>query len=210
MAVTNIEYVYNTPGIGVDHLTVHNDVNIFINVTYSGASAPDVINMKIYGKNSGGYYLDLLADTYPLVYDDVLNVRTFVLNGGEILKTFMDSFNDTLSPERVLDYLPNMTKEIKFVIESESISIDVYALLRNAVTQIHDEIIMTEDFDQQICFTSGDDEPVYLYFFNDNDANEIVIEDPDKPAIEDTVAFTHDDLIYWAHDGYYYRINVEK
>ena len=208
MAVTNITYIKVTENTSPDTITIHNPVNLFVDAYYDGVTPPDSMKLTVYGKNSIGSYLVKLIEIKCIIYQDFIDRRRFIVrNAQNILQPFMKDFTDTLSPEKVLDFLDNMSLDLRFVFESESIAQQEYVTLLHAATQIREKAKITSWYNKEITYTGAKDMPVYLYFYNDNSDNVIYINDSDADKIILDVCYDYDDAIFYEYNDFWFRSN---
>lgn len=210
MSAININYIYNEPGYAIDNISIHNPVNLLFEVDYDTIVPPTGITLTFYGENEIGTFSVKLVECNPLIYSTNTNTRTFILRDtNEILKPFMESYNDTLSVEKSINHLPNMTKLIKMNMVCDSITEIVYINLMHCSTQVHGELLTMETFSGEITYCGGEESVVYVYFYNNSNDNVITISGGGIIPVLEFVALDYDDAPFKDFDDYYFRIDIE-
>lgn len=211
MGITSVEARKTNPNNEI--VTVHNDVNFLVDVYYSGTEQR-ILTASISGdtqNNLGGdQYPIYLGKFYPTVYEKSFGKTTYIFNGGNILKSFLYDFSDTFSEEKVIEFLPNMSRNIVIDFSIGGKRDILYVTLLNASSQIgSDYLDLSKYFEQTVNYYGGEEMPVYIYFYNKDVNATISIEDPTLPSVIELYAFDYDDAVFMDYDDYYFTIEVE-
>lgn len=130
MNITDFKLYYKERGLKIDLSTtsyttfsVHNPNNLFVDLTIDSGTT-EICYLTFYtgeqgtlGEDPSSYELLTSFKLIPWEIND--NVVTFMLT-VDMLRPIMESFNDTLSPEKILVHLPNMTKNLYIKINSNN------------------------------------------------------------------------------------------
>lgn len=166
MAVQQIQI---TQGYDTQLVSAHNQLAIVCLVDYSGVAPEQCLaEIKKGGVNIG---------TFRLVpFQSELNQITYVLFCS-FLKGFMDSFDDIQSPEQVVHEQPHMSANFQIEITCEDKSIITNLQLAHATRQIGESEVLELDKESFYYYT-GENQPVYIYFYNDEEGADISINQP--------------------------------
>lgn len=172
MSVSAITISQDNKLTGCNLLAIHNPLVFLIDVTYSGETPQklycDVINSE-----------SVTLATYQCIpYQDISNYRQFAFVADQIIRGEMDDFKDYNSDERVLEFVPNITKQftLKFYID-ETLSAETDFTACHAARQYGDSPAMQSisQNTNENTYIAGEGRPVYIYFYNDDETNVITV-----------------------------------
>ena len=200
MAITNIEIVQDNLSGNVNLLAIHNPLCFIANVSYTH-EAPEEVDVEIHDDTE-------LLDTFKAIpYADLTSSqRQFLFFSDDFLRGFADSFDDYFTTEKTIEPVPNITKyfKIKFTDGAASDECEFYALHgarqfseTPAVSEVYTNVYET--------YFSGENMPVYIYFYNSSEENEIsaII---DGGTLDNDYALDYDETPFADFDGFLFRI----
>lgn len=200
MAVTSITIIQDNKNGGVDLLSVHNPLVFLVDVAYS-SEIPETLYVEL--QNGDGEVLDTFA-AIPYRDSDSGSIRTFAFLASVILKAYMDSFEDFESSENTLEYVDGITKQftLRFYVGTVEASVSFTAI--HAARQFGDTPYLGSIFNNEAeTYYTGAGMPVYIYFYNADENNNITI---DTPTSDELAALDYDDTVFIDHDYSYFKI----
>ena len=203
MAITNITISQNNKVGDSNLVPIHSPVIFIADVTYTGI-VPDVLNVEI--SDSTG-----LLDTYRAIpYSDPSTTeRQFVFISNTAIKGLMESFDDFQQLNETFLPVPDITKEftIKFVDPDNAATFDeVLINFLHGFSQFGESPNKVDQFNNESdVYFAGLGKFVYVYFYNDDAANEIAI---DGSVLTEVVAQDDDGTEFQDNDGQVFTIDV--
>lgn len=173
MAITSVTISQSNITDSINLLSVHNPLVFLIDVAYNTA-APELINVGIYDKD------DVLLDTYVCIpYLDSTGVRQFAFIADDILRGYMGSIDDFRSNEKVLEYCDGITKEFTLNFydpDTPATNDEVSFVAMHAAGQYSETPYLESiQINQDDTYYAAVGKPVYVYIYNDNEANIISV-----------------------------------
>lgn len=203
MAITGISISQDNKVIDSNLVPIHSPVIFIADVTYTGL-VPEVLNVEI--SDSTG-----LLDTYRAIpyADPLATVRQFAFIANTAIKGLMDSFEDFHQLNETFLPVPDVTKEftLKFVDPDNALIFDeVLINFLHGFNQFGDNPNKDAQYnnDEDIYF-AGQDRFVYVYFYNDNASNNVVI---DGPILVEGNALDFDDADFTDFDDSIFTIET--
>lgn len=175
MPFTGINIAQNNITGDSNLMAVHSPLVFLVNIEFSG-TAPEHLYVKIYDSD------DTLLGTFKGVpYRDLLaTIRQFYFKADSILRGLMESFSDEVQSANSLENIENATKFFKLVfstyetVQTYYFSDEVEIIALHASRQFGDDPGLTDIYDNNTkIFYTGEGKPVYLYVYNDDEANTI-------------------------------------
>lgn len=199
MAVTRITITQDNTNGNCDLLAVSSPLIFIIEVEYTIVK-PDLLAVDVKDEND-----DVLGTfkCIEYIYEDDSGLITYRFEASDIVTAFMDSFDDVETQYNYLEYVENITKllSLTFYIGAESSSITFDAI--RAASQIGDYPALENIYNNSnLVFYGSIDEPVYVYFYNDSESNELGY---DAPVGEDDAYLDHEDLPYTDNNDFIFR-----
>lgn len=200
MAVTSITITQNNKSGNVDLISVHNPLVFLVDVAYT-ATEPDALYVEIQDEDA------VVLGTFSAIpYSDSESgsVRTYAFIAADILRSFMEGFDDYESPERTLEYVEGITKQftIRFYIDTVEDSVSFVAC--HAARQFGDNQAMEDIFNNvDETYYGGKGKPVYVYFYNADENNLLTI---DTETADELAALDYDDTVFVDSDDLYFKI----
>lgn len=203
MAIISVDISQDNKVGSSNLVPIHSPVIFIADVTYSGVT-PDVLNVEISDETG-------LLDTYRAIpYNDTLaTVRQFVFISNTAIKGLMDNFEDFHQLNETFLPVPDITKEftLKFVDPDNALIFDeVLINFLHGFNQFGDNPNKDAQYnnDEDIYF-AGQDRFVYVYFYNDNASNNVVI---DGPILVEGNALDFDDADFTDFDDSIFTIET--
>lgn len=199
MAITSIEIVQDNKSGNCDLISIHNPLVFLVDVTYDG-TAPEVLSVDVMDVD------DNVLDTFnaiPYSDDDVSSIRTFAFIANDILKAFMDNFDDFNSYAYVLEFVENITKQftIRFYIGEVEVSTSIVAC--HAARQFGDKPAMESIYSNaNETYYGAKGMPVYVYFYNPDADNTLTI---DSETSDELTLLDYDDAVLVDSDDTYFK-----
>lgn len=198
MAITSIIISQKNITDTINLLSVHNPLVFLIDVAYNSA-APEVINVGVYDKSN------TLLDTFACIpYSDSTGVRQFAFIADDILRGYMGSIDDFRSNEKVLEYCEGLTKEFKLIFYDPSTPAtndNVSFVAMHAAGQYSETPYLESIYiNQDDTYFAAVGKPVYVYIYNDNEANVITI---GTGEVEFQPLLDYDDVAFLDFDDQY-------
>ena len=181
-------------------LSVHNALVFLIDVAYT-SYVPENLFCEL--QDEEGTVLNTFT---AIPYKDSLSIskRTYAFFASDVVKAYMDDFEDFVSPVGTLDIVENITKQfsIRFYIDEIETTESFVAMHAN------------RQFGQSPCLESinintpekyytGLGMPCYIYIYNNDENNVITI---GAPTSDDIVATDYDDVVFVDSDDLYFKI----
>lgn len=204
MAITGITISQDNKVGNSDLLPVHSPLVFIADVSYSGAT-PSVIYVDV-------EVCGVVIETFKAIpYKDPLEtLRQFCFVANDIIKGLMDSFDDTFQAMETLVHLPEITKTAKIIFyepEKKDVMFDsVDVTFAHGAVQIGNNPNLTNIFNNSTnTYLGGFGNIVYVYFYNDDPANELTI---GEPRIKEDYAQDFDDAIFDDYNDEHFTIDV--
>mgnify|MGYP001248771633 CR=1 FL=1 len=179
-----------------DMLSVHNPLNFIVQVEHTG-TPPDICTVKV---KSGGIEL---AEFNAIPYADDFTTRDFLFIADDVIRSYMDDFEDELIGEKEIRRVTNITKdfELEFECNDEILTVEFTAL--HASSQLTEDVDVEEVyFNADAFYTGGEDLPVYIYI-SAFETDVITI----GSAVTEDYALDYDDYVFQDNDGFLFKIN---
>lgn len=200
MAVTSITITQDNKSGNVDLISVHNPLVFLVDVAYT-STVPDALYVEIQDEDA------VVLGTFsaiPYSDSDAGSVRTYAFIAADIIRSFMDGFDDYESPERTLEYVEGITKQftIRFYIDAIEDSVSIVAC--HASRQFGGNPAMEDVFNNvDETYYGGKGNPVYVYFYNADENNLLTI---DTETADELAALDYDDTVFVDSDDLYFKI----
>lgn len=191
MAITSITIQQDNRIGSANLLATHNPLTFIANVNYSGLT-PDLCNVEVYDSERN------LLDTYSAIpYKDILlTQRQFIFKANTIVKSLMNSFDDTPQLSDILVYVEGLTKQlyIRFVSpDNPLIYAETLIDFAHAYRQFGEKVCMLSQFNNdEDTYYAPKDKPCYVYFYNDNESNVLSL----SPVTFERVEFDQNPLYF--------------
>lgn len=175
MAINEIEITQSNVVEGSNLLPIHSDLVFIADVTYEGQT-PDIVHVEIRDIN------DTLLETYKAIpYKDLLStLRQFVFVANEPIKSLMGLFDDFSQLNDTLLPVPDITKELKIRFvdpDTPAINDEVTIDFVHGAKQFGENPNLDDQFNNSLdTFFGEKDGIVYVYFYNDDAANDVAID----------------------------------
>jgi hypothetical protein len=200
MAVSSITIVQDNKVGNCDLLAVHNPLVFLIDVVYT-STVPDALFCELQDSDS-----NVLNTFSAIPYEDssTESKRTYAFIASNVLKAYMDDFEDFETDEGTLDFVENITKQfvLRFYIDSIETSIAFTAI--HAARQFGELPALTEIYNNNNeRYYTGKNNPVYIYIYNSDENNNISI---GAPTSDDLYALDYDDVVFVDSDDSRFKI----
>lgn len=204
MAISAITIEQDNKVGNSDLLPVHSPLVFIVNVAYDGIS-PTVIytDVEVDG---------LVVETFKMIpYKDPLEtLRQFCFVSNDVIKGLMDPFDDTFQTMESLVHIPEITKRCKLTFYEPENKATMFA--ETTVTFAHGAVQFGDEPNLRAIYQSDTNtylgavgEIVYVYFYNEDPANELTI---GAPQIMQAVAVDYDDTPFADYDYVKFIIDV--
>lgn len=170
---------------------------VFIADVYFNSLPPDRVNVEIQDVDH-----NVLATYAAIPYKDLLdNLRQFVFIADQPIRALLGDFDEFVQSNNTLVYVGGLTKQVYIrVVDPENAGIYDERLIdfAHVARQFGEDPSLVDLFnnDYDVYFAQKDGF-VYLYFYNDNVANEVGV---DVPPVLDDLAADFDDQIFTDYD----------
>lgn len=200
MAITNIAISENNIEGDSDLMAVHNPLVFTINATFTGA-APELLYARVYDED------DVLLGTFKCIpYQDLTaTIRQFMFIASDILRGFMDGFDDEAQSAFSLAFMENFTKVFNIEFDSQETpsgsedEVEVVAL--HGVRQFGDNPNAENIFNNvALTYYGSENKPIYVYCYNDDAADTITI----TPGLDDDNFIEYDGDYFIDSSGNYF------
>ena len=183
-------------------LAVHNPLSFFIDADYT-STAPNKLAVEIWDTTQK------LGTFNCIPYEDVSsNVRRFLFIADELLRSYMQSYEDYFSVVDVCEHVSNATFEFTLKFIDGEISTEVSFVACHASRQIGQDALMTDVADNSDeLFIGAFGMPVYAYFYND-DPNAVIT--VGQQVTEEVIAVDDDEAYFTDEDGAIFTILVDS
>ena|SRR3990172_6607950 len=177
---------------GANLLAAQSPLSFIANVNYDGLT-PDRVNVEL--RNINGDVLDTYA---AIPYRDTLDTqRQFIFLADQPVRALLGTFDEFVQGLNTLQYVNGLTKQmyIRFVdLGNASVYGEVLIDFAHVAKQFGESPCLEALFNNEtdVYFTEKNGF-VYLYFYNDNEANEVGV---DIPPVADNLALDFDDTIF--------------
>jgi len=192
MAITSIAISQDNKIGAANLLAAQNPVMFIADVTYSGAP-PDECTVEIRDINS------VVLETYRAIpiADPLFNVRQFIFKASSAIKALLGSFDEFVQLNDTLVFVDGLTlnANIRFVSPDDDLIFDEVLIdFAHASRQFGEGANMENQFNNDTdIYYAAKDGVVYVYFYNDNAANDISI---NGPVLTEGNALDFDDSIF--------------
>jgi len=189
----------NKHGI-VDLLAVHNPLVFLVDVKYNSEAA-ETLYVELQDEDT-----DVLETFVAIPYSDnaATSTRTFAFIASNILKAYMNNFDDFESPERTLEHVANITQVFTLRFYAETFEASVTFTAIHAARQFGERVSLDAIFDNENeTYYAAKGKPVYVYFYNANEGNILTI---DSETPDELAALDYDDEIFTDSDNLYFKI----
>lgn len=190
MSISNISISQDNTTATCNLLAGHSPLVFIVDVDFEGVP-PTTVKANV--KDGAGA---ALASFNCIPYKDVIETqRQFVFIGDEFFRGLMLDFDDYEQGEETLEYVPNITKQFQLsfsdpenTVTSETIDL----VIAHAARQFSENPCMVNIASNigQI-YIAVEDESVYVYFYNDNEANELSV---NSGSFEEVIAKNYNDV----------------
>lgn len=187
-----------------DLLAVQSPLSFLIDFTYVG-SAPNVLYCDIYNSD------DDLLDTFKCIpYKDLVpGLRQFIFIADSVLRGYMDDFEEFVQTSGTFQFVDNITTEFKLTFRDPddiALSVSTEFTACHASRQFGENPNMIEIFNNEIdCYITSENKPVYVYFYNDDPANIVTVEDQ---SFSEQIALDYDDTEFADFDDTLFTIDI--
>lgn len=202
MAISAITIQQDNITSGANLLAAQSPLAFIANVNYSGTT-PIRCNVEIYDAD-----LNLL-DTYKAIpYRDTLETqRQFIFLADQAIRALMGEFDEFVQANGTFEYVDGLTLQcyIRFVDPANaSVYDEVLIDFAHAAKQFGEDPCLVDQFNNESdIYYAQKGGFVYLYFYNNDAANEIGIDLP--PLVYDN-ALDYDDSIFTDYDDQNFTI----
>ena len=177
MAITAINITKDNTDGSCNLVAVHSPLVFLLQATYTGLAAPDYLYCQIFDENGINLTSGTVFEPYKAIfYSDLLaGERLFYFVADEILRGFMENFDDALISTNSITLESNATKifKLKFFDPINNLIFDEVTInAMHAAKYIGEKEAMTSIYnnDDEVIFAFKN-MPFYSYFFNDNITN---------------------------------------
>lgn len=200
MAVTSITISQDNKAGSVDLLSVHNPLVFLIDVAYT-STIPETLYVELQDEDSE--VLDTFA-AIPYLDSDSGSVRTFAFLASDIIKAYMGDFDDFESPEGVLEFVPDITKQFTLRFYIGAVEALTSFVACHAARQFGDNPAMEDVFNNvNETYYGAKGMPVYVYFYNPDAGNILTI---DSETADELAALDYDDTVFTDSDDLYFKL----
>lgn len=204
MAITGLTIIKSNVTSESNLVAVHSPLSFIVEATYTGA-APDIgtVTAGIYsdGELLGSFRCNVLKDVIP-------GIRQFYFRADAILRGYMEDFNDFVQGENSFVPVDYITKEFKIIFAVNGVTPlpEVEFVACHGARQFGESENM-EDIatNQENTYLAVKGEPVYVYFFNGDDALVPTIGDT---SIDNFDALDFDDIEFTDFDDVTFTIDA--
>ena len=199
--------VYQDNKIGnSDLLPVHSPLVFLIDVSYSGA-APNDLYAILKDEN------DLELATFNCIpYRDVLaTVRRFAFVANDLIRGYMDGFDDEVTTAFSIAYVNGITKIFKVEFKDPDEAVASQTIQFTAIhgaNQFGENPNKDEIYNNEAkTYIGVTNKPVYIYFYN-NDVNNVIT--LQQGGLQEVYALDYDDDFFTDYLGNRYTITVNQ
>ena len=187
-----------------DLMPVHSTLVFLVDVTYSG-SIPEYIYCDVYNEDSE------LLGTFKCIpnRDKTLTKREFAFVADEVLRGFMNSYDDFVQSDYSFVSVPDITKFFTLTFRdpgaiASSVSQEIMAVHGAAQFGSNPNLDTVYNNETDTYYTA-EGQPIYIYFYNNDATNTVTVEDQSLQTV-----YAVDYLVenYADASGNLYTINV--
>jgi len=184
MAITDISISQDNKVSDSNLIPVHSPVIFIVDVTYTGL-VPDTLNVELYDKD------DVLIDTYKCIpYLDLLaTLRQFIFIADEPIRSLMEGFDDFAQLNETFVPVPDITKVFKlnFVDPDNAATFDIetFVFVHGAEQFGNNPNLVDQFNNEDDNYFAPKDNFVYVYFYNNDAANNVSVGDEFLQLIPD-------------------------
>ena len=183
-------------------IAVHNPVVFFADADYTD-TAPTKLAVEIWDTSQK------LGTFNCIPYSDPSgSVRRFMFIADELLRSYMQSYEDYFSQVDTCEYVTNATFEFTLKFKDGTIETPLTFVACHASRQVGQDVLMTDVADNSDeLFIGAYGMPVYAYFYNDDPNAEITV---GQQVTEEVIAVDDDEAYFTDEDGAIFTILVDS
>jgi len=195
MAINSITVIQdNLEGV-VDLMTVHNPLVYIMSVEYT-ISVPLIIYAEIQDSDSA------VLDTFQcvLIEDNLVGTAKFYFYANDVLTEYMGDIEDYNTPYNTLEFVEPLSKGFKIRFHGESEEDNVSLIAYHGVQQFGNTPANVDVYNNvDLLFFGAIGMPVYIYFYNNSESNDIGVGIPANDYAldwDDTVFADNDNVLF--------------
>lgn len=209
MAITAIDIIQDNKVGDVDLLASHNPLVFLANATYSGAPPEELVVQVLWFDG-----VSIQEDNYNAIYlrDDSVTERVFAFIADEAIRLRIEQLADIVQTANTIIAVPNLTENLTIKFDDWIAQDEVEIQATNAAKDFEDEngAAMVDEYNNvSKYYTGAVDEPLYLYWYNNNENNAIIENlNPSKFTFTFNANPINGDIIEIRLERNVYRINA--
>lgn len=176
MAITNISISQDNKVGESNLIPVHSPVIFIVDVTFTGL-VPDTLKVQILDIN------DVLIDTYKCIpYKDLLaTLRQFIFIADQPIRGLMEGFDDFAQLNETFIPVPDITLQLKLkFVDPDNAStfvVETFDFVHGAEQFGNNPNLVDQFNNENDIYFAPKDSFVYVYFYNDDAASDVNIND---------------------------------